>query len=77
MPFAEKALISDRPAAIGSVSMPCRIDYHPSSGDWRDELRYFMLFDRFSDVQQECRPLQTGRGPPRQLALSRSGSERW
>jgi hypothetical protein len=31
--------------------------YHPSPADWRDEILYFLLPDRFSDGHEEDRPL--------------------
>jgi glycosidase len=37
--------------------MPRRERYHPSPADWRDETLYFLLPDRFSDGQEQTRPL--------------------
>jgi glycosidase len=33
--------------------------YHPSPADWRDEVLYFLLPDRFSDGHEDDRPLLT------------------
>ncbi len=50
-----------------------RIAYFPSPVDWRDEVLYFLLPDRFSDGQESLRPLlsrteithlRNGRGRP-------------
>jgi hypothetical protein len=35
------------------------ITYVPSPVDWRDEVLYFLLPDRFSDGQEDTRPLLT------------------
>lgn len=39
------------------ISLPRRQPYHPSPADWRDEVLYFLLVDRFSDGQEGTRPL--------------------
>ena len=36
-----------------------RLEYHPSPADWRDEVLYFLLPDRFSDGKETGRPLLT------------------
>src|SRR4051794_28358682 len=36
-----------------------RTDYTPSPSDWRKEILYFLLPDRFSDGQEATRPLLT------------------
>lgn len=84
MSFAENILNSARPVAVGSVDLPRRIDYYPSPSDWRNEVLYFLLVDRFSDNQEEQRPLlDRGRladarpGQWRWDAWARSGGERW
>ena len=33
--------------------------YHPSPIDWRDEVLYFLLPDRFSDGREDDRPMLT------------------
>lgn len=39
------------------VMLPRRQRFFPSPADWRDEVLYFMLVDRFSDGQESSRPL--------------------
>lgn len=39
------------------VTLPRRQSYHPSPADWRNEVLYFLLVDRFSDDKEGSRPL--------------------
>lgn len=56
MPFADNILTQGRPDSIRcNVVLPRRQHYHPSPADWRDEVLYFLLVDRFSD--EVSRPL--------------------
>lgn len=56
--FAKNALEQKRPASIRrNVVLPRRQLYHPSPVDWRDEVLYFLLVDRFSDGGEATRPL--------------------
>ena len=58
MSFAENALGKDRPDSIDKdVSLPRRQEYYPSPVDWRDEMLYFLLVDRFSDGLETSREL--------------------
>ncbi len=58
MAFSNKALGEKRPDSIvRDVSLPRRQDYYPSPVDWRDEVLYFLLVDRFSDGQEGKRQL--------------------
>jgi glycosidase len=58
MSFADQALNKARPENVRSnVALPRRQSYHPSPADWRDEVIYFLLVDRFSDGQEATRPL--------------------
>ena len=41
----------------GEVILPRRQRYYPSPPDWRDQVLYFLLVDRFSDGQERTRPL--------------------
>lgn len=56
---------SDRPDSLRAVRPFLdrvrreRIQYHPSPVDWRDEVLYFLLPDRFSDGREHSRPLLT------------------
>jgi glycosidase len=38
------------------VTFPRRQRFHPSPADWRDQVLYFLLVDRFSDGQESSRP---------------------
>ncbi|OYY94821.1 MAG: alpha-amylase [Hydrogenophilales bacterium 28-61-23] len=58
MPFAKQALSHPRPASIRrNVDLPRRQQCHASPVDWRDEVLYFLLVDRFSDAAESTRPL--------------------
>ena len=46
-------------AAAALVMARAAGGYHPSPADWRDEVLYFLLPDRFSDGQEANRPLLT------------------
>jgi glycosidase len=57
-PFATEALGREVPVALRpDVSLPRRQRFHPSPADWRDEVLYFLLVDRFSDAKEDSRPL--------------------
>jgi glycosidase len=89
MIFSENMLNQNRPDRIGEVSLPRRESYHPSPADWRDEVLYFLLVDRFSDGQEAARPLLDRRNladarPPgsdgsswRWDRWAESGAHRW
>ncbi|HZB94324.1 MAG TPA: alpha-amylase family glycosyl hydrolase, partial [Herpetosiphonaceae bacterium] len=57
MTFADDMLSRNRPESVRSVALPRRRPYYSSPTDWRDEVLYFLLPDRFSDGQEEARPL--------------------
>jgi glycosidase len=63
MSFAEDIIAKPTPDSIRSVSLPRRQNFHPSPSDWRDEVIYFLLPDRFSDGQEGTRPLVDPRNP--------------
>jgi hypothetical protein len=46
-----------REIAVARASFPQRDAFHPSPPDWRDEVLYFLLPDRFSDGQEHTRPV--------------------
>lgn len=84
MAFVEKTLGEKRPDEIRTVALPRREAYHPSPEDWRDEVFYFLLPDRFSNGQEKPENLLN----PSQAAQARnlgfrfdkwaqSGGERW
>ena len=88
--FADHMLGAPEPRRVlADVELPRRQHYHPSPGDWRDEVLYFLLVDRFSDGQEERRPLldranrETARPPGRDGQPWRwdrwaeSGAHRW
>ena len=56
--FATDILRRELPKSIrADVALPRRKPYHPSPADWRDEVLYFLLVDRFSDGQESNRPV--------------------
>ena len=57
MGFAEIVLGHERPASLRRIPRPETEDFHPSPADWRDEILYFLLPDRFSDAREAGRPL--------------------
>jgi glycosidase len=84
MSFIQTCLDNPRPAAIRSVNLPRRVNYFPSPADWRNEILYFLLVDRFSDGLEDQRPLldrtnlAAARPPNWRWDLwSQSGGERW
>lgn len=57
-PFANDILQQALPRSVqADVLLPRRQRYYPSPADWRDEVLYFLLIDRFSDGQESNRPL--------------------
>ncbi|HTF70444.1 MAG TPA: hypothetical protein VK638_47990 [Edaphobacter sp.] len=84
MSFAQDILAKPTPDSIRSVSLPRRQNFHPSPSDWRDEVIYFLLADRFSDGQESTRPLVDPKNPAafrssefRFDSWSSSGSDRY
>jgi glycosidase len=89
MSFADAQLDQDRPPRIRDVALPRRERSFPSPHDWRDEILYFFLPDRFSDGLEHTRPLLDRRHravarPPlpggeawRWDRWAQSGAERW
>jgi hypothetical protein len=57
MSFHEVMLGQPRPASVRAVQLPRRANFFPSPQDWRDEVIYFLLPDRFSDGNDAQRPL--------------------
>ena len=57
MSFSDTILMRPRPSSVRELLLPRREKYHPSPSDWRDEVLYFLLPDRFSDGQENSRPL--------------------
>jgi glycosidase len=52
MPFRDAILGQPRPPSVRAVDLPRRKEFFPSPADWRDEVLYFLLPDRFSDGQE-------------------------
>jgi glycosidase len=50
-------LQQSRPTSIRSLELPRRERYYPSPEDWRNEILYFLIPDRFSDGREATRPL--------------------
>jgi len=90
MSFAEDVLNQTRPDSVHGIA--CRAErqsFFPSPVDWRDEVLYFLLVDRFSDGREDTRPLldrrdlETARPmlPDGQLwrwdNWAKSGAKRW
>lgn len=90
MSFTEDVLSRSRPESVHDIS--CRAErqsYHPSPVDWRDEVLYFLLVDRFSDGREDSRELlekanikaarpELPDGKPwRWDNWSKSGQQRW
>ncbi|MHC4326840.1 MAG: alpha-amylase family glycosyl hydrolase, partial [Planctomycetota bacterium] len=58
MSFAEDVLSQARPDSVrGIACRPERQSYFSSPVDWRDQVLYFLLVDRFSDGREDTRPL--------------------
>ncbi|MCU0526728.1 MAG: alpha-amylase family glycosyl hydrolase [Elainella sp. Prado103] len=67
MPTPSDLLTENRPETLAEVKLLLdrarrdRIPYFPSPIDWRDQVLYFLLPDRFSDGQESSRALLTRR----------------
>ncbi|MEA2698242.1 MAG: hypothetical protein QOI66_2513, partial [Myxococcales bacterium] len=57
MAFVDDSLNAKRPASVRPVALPRRTAGFASPADWRDEIIYFLLPDRFSDGREATRPL--------------------
>ncbi|MCP4137718.1 MAG: alpha-amylase [bacterium] len=92
MTFSESMLKNDRdrPESVrNGFTLPRRQEYFPSPIDWRDEVLYFLLVDRFSDGGENGRDLldrdnlanarpPSGNGEPWSWDLwVKSGGDRW
>jgi len=61
MSFVQDTLDAPRPDAIRPVALPRRTAAFPSPVDWRDQVIYFLLPDRFSNGQEQGPPLDPAR----------------
>ena len=85
MPFRDDVLGRPRPASLEPIALPRRVRGFPSPADWRDEVLYFLLPDRFSDGGEGARPvLDRGNLSAARPAASfrfdrwaQGGGERW
>jgi glycosidase len=88
MAFTDDILNQPRPERIRDVRLPATGTGHPSPNDWRNEILYFLLPDRFSDGRESERPLLDRRnlGAARRRAdgqpwrwdhWAQSGATRW
>ncbi|HEX2092367.1 MAG TPA: alpha-amylase family glycosyl hydrolase [Longimicrobiaceae bacterium] len=82
--FADQALPHARPASVRrDVALPRGRQYFPSPGDWRDEILYFLLVDRFSDERTDRPPVdRSNPGAARGAGWrwdrwAESGGDRW
>jgi glycosidase len=57
MSFRDMILGKSRPSSVREVQLPRRETFFPSPADWRDEIIYFLLPDRFSDGSEAQRPM--------------------
>src|SRR5262249_38472640 len=55
MAFRDAILGRPRPSSVRGIDLPRREQFFPSPADWRDEVIYFLLSDRFSDGQEDSR----------------------
>ena len=76
MPFPDVQLAQDPPARVRDVALPRRARYHASPADWRDEVLYFLLPDRFSDGAEAGRP-PLDRANPAAARPALPGGEPW
>src|SRR5215203_3308641 len=84
MSFIDDTLARERPTSLRELTLPRRQDYYGSPVDWRDEVLYFLLVDRFSDGGEADRPpLDRGDLPAarpdgwRWDTWAQSGGDRW
>ncbi|MCP4547963.1 MAG: alpha-amylase [bacterium] len=76
-------LARERPLEVAKIPLPRHEEYHPSPTDWRDEVLYFLLPDRFSDERNDRPLLDRNRiDEARPAGLNwenwaKSGSDRW
>lgn len=51
------------PETLSSLNLSARAKGHPSPNTWRDQIIYFLLPDRFSDGEEDQRPLYDRNNP--------------
>jgi glycosidase len=84
MGFRDQMPAEPRPPAVRDVELPRRESYFSSPVDWRDEVLYFLLPDRFSDGAEANRPMLDRSNLPGARSAgfrfdqwAQSGGERW
>ena len=89
MSFATNVLDRPRPASLQDLDYPRYRHYYMSPVDWRDEVLYFLLVDRFSDGREDkrklldrsqlaaARPASPGGEPWRWDRWAQSGADRY
>jgi glycosidase len=84
MSFRDRILGGPRPSSLASFALPRRERFFPSPADWRDEVLYFLLPDRFSDGGESGRPMldraDLAAARPSTFGFDRwaqGGGERW
>lgn len=84
MSFRDRVLGAPRPTSLADLDLPRRARFFPSPADWRDEVLYFLLPDRFSDGAETERPLLDRANLPSARPASfgfdrwaQGGGERW
>ena len=75
-PFAQQILPQPRPDNLG-FALPRRTQYFPSPADWRDQILYFLLPDRFSDAAEHTRPLLNRSNLPAARRIVSGAPWRW
>jgi len=81
--FARQALQTKRPNSIKDFPIPRTGQYFASPADWKDEILYLLIVDRFSDGQEDGRPSFDRRSSTADSeavlsgAWAASGAERW
>ena len=85
MAFRDIVLGQPSPRSLDTFTLPRRVPCFPSPADWRDEVLYFLLPDRFSDGREASRPAarprqSAGAARPPTFRFDRwaqGGGERW
>src|SRR5512140_2363143 len=74
MPSIDAILAAPAPTSIADAlaAWPERAGYHASPADWRDEVFYFLLVDRFSDEVNGRAPVPGDLGTPAGVAAIRA-----
>ena len=77
MAFADTVLNQSRATSVSGITLPRRECYFASPGDWRDEVLYFLLPDRFSDDEADRPMLDRGNLTAARPAFADGEPWRW